>query len=96
MNGGTTTDPKLINILLVEDNPADVLLTTEALREGNIPHEINAVNDGLEAMDYLQEPEQPKTALLGLAEQVKIMLLILELVTHLHIQVGFKLQIKLI
>ena len=48
------SDPKLINILLVEDNPADVLLTAEALREGDIPHEINAVNDGLEAMDYLR------------------------------------------
>lgn len=37
MNGNLETDSKLINILLVEDNPADVLLTMEALREGNIP-----------------------------------------------------------
>jgi chemotaxis family two-component system response regulator Rcp1 len=53
MNGNLKTDTKLVNILLVEDNPADVLLTMEALKEGDVPHEINAVNDGLEAMDYL-------------------------------------------
>jgi chemotaxis family two-component system response regulator Rcp1 len=54
MSGTLKADSKLMNILLVEDNPADVLLTMEALREGNTPHEINAVNDGLEALDYLR------------------------------------------
>ena len=52
MSGTLKADSKLMNILLVEDNPADVLLTMEALREGgDTPHEINAVNDGLEALD---------------------------------------------
>ena len=45
---------KTQNILLVEDNPADVLLTIEAFKEGAIPHELNAVNDGVEAVSYLK------------------------------------------
>jgi CheY-like chemotaxis protein len=54
MNDTAKADGRLMNILLVEDNLADVMLTTEALREGNIPHELNAVNDGAEAIDYLR------------------------------------------
>jgi two-component system, chemotaxis family, response regulator Rcp1 len=46
--------PKTQNILLVEDNPADILLTREAFKEGAIPHEMNAVNDGVEAVSYLK------------------------------------------
>ena len=46
--------PKTQHILLVEDNPADILLTMEAFKEGSIPHELNAVNDGVEAVLYLQ------------------------------------------
>ena len=45
---------KTQNILLVEDNPADILLTMEAFKEGAIPHELNAVNDGVEAVSYLK------------------------------------------
>jgi CheY-like chemotaxis protein len=48
------THPKTQNILLVEDNPADILLTREAFKEGTIPHEMNAVNDGVEAVSYLK------------------------------------------
>jgi two-component system, chemotaxis family, response regulator Rcp1 len=47
-------NPKTQNILLVEDNPADVLLTREAFKEGSIPHEMIAVNDGVEAVSYLR------------------------------------------
>ncbi|MGB1206691.1 MAG: response regulator [Chitinophagales bacterium] len=43
----------LIEILLVEDNPGDIRLTQEALREGNIPHILNTVMDGAEAIKYL-------------------------------------------
>ena len=42
------------NILLVEDNPADILLTMEAFKECAIPHELNTVNDGEEAVSYLK------------------------------------------
>ncbi len=41
-------------ILLVEDNPADVRLTKEALREGKIWHKLIVVGDGVEAMAYLK------------------------------------------
>src|SRR5208337_4281144 len=43
-----------IEILLVEDNPADVRLTREALREEKIHNNLNVVNDGVEAMAYLR------------------------------------------
>jgi len=43
-----------IEILLVEDNPADVRLTKEALREGKILNNLNVVHDGVEALKYLR------------------------------------------
>lgn len=45
---------RAIEILLVEDNPADVRLTREALRESRVIHQLNAVKDGVEAMEYLR------------------------------------------
>lgn len=41
-------------ILLVEDNPDDVLLTQRAFRKMGIPNEIVAVNDGVAAIEALQ------------------------------------------
>ena len=41
------------NVLLVEDNPGDVRLAMEALREGTIPKKVHVVGDGVEALDYL-------------------------------------------
>ena len=43
-----------VRILLVEDNPGDVRLTREALKEGKIINELAVVSDGVEAMDYLR------------------------------------------
>lgn len=43
-----------IEILLVEDNPADVRLTTEALKEEKVLNNLNVVSDGVEAMAYLR------------------------------------------
>lgn len=40
-------------ILLVEDNPDDVLLTKRALKRNNILNEMKVVSDGVEALDYL-------------------------------------------
>lgn len=40
-------------ILLVEDNPDDVELTLHAFEEHNISNEIEVVEDGAEALDYL-------------------------------------------
>jgi two-component system, response regulator len=42
-----------IDILLVEDNPADVELTLRALRNANLANPIHVVADGEEALDYL-------------------------------------------
>ena len=41
-------------ILLVEDNPEDIELTTEALAEINLANRVVAVNDGVQAMEYLR------------------------------------------
>jgi CheY-like chemotaxis protein len=42
-----------IEILLVEDNPGDVRLTREVLKEGRIHNTLNVASDGVEALDYL-------------------------------------------
>lgn len=47
-----------ISILLVEDNPGDVRLTEEALREGKVNNELNVASDGGEAMAYLRREGQ--------------------------------------
>ncbi len=44
-----------IEILLVEDNPADVRLTEEALSEGNIPYHLKVAGDGEEALAVLRK-----------------------------------------
>jgi two-component system, chemotaxis family, response regulator Rcp1 len=42
-----------IEILLVEDSPADVNLLQETFQESKIVNRLNVVNDGERAMDYL-------------------------------------------
>jgi CheY-like chemotaxis protein len=44
----------LVEILLVEDDPADVQLVKEALQEGQVPYQVSVVNDGVQAMAYLR------------------------------------------
>ena len=44
-----------IEILLVEDNPADVRLTREALKDGKLSNNLNVVEDGAEAMYFLRK-----------------------------------------
>ena len=46
---------RMIDILLVEDNPGDVRLTQEVLKEGKIRNTLNVVMDGEEALDYLRK-----------------------------------------
>lgn len=43
-----------IEILLVEDSPADVRLTREALKEEKLHNNLSVVNDGVEAMAFLR------------------------------------------
>lgn len=42
-----------VEILLVEDSPADVRLTIEALRQARLANRLHVVGDGEEAMDFL-------------------------------------------
>jgi len=48
-----TSEAKPVDILLVEDNPGDVRLTKEALRDAKVLNEIFVVRDGVEAMEFL-------------------------------------------
>jgi chemotaxis family two-component system response regulator Rcp1 len=43
-----------IEILLVEDNPGDVRLTIEALREGKVRNNLSVATDGVEALEFLR------------------------------------------
>lgn len=43
-----------VEFLLAEDNPGDVRLTKEALRESKIRNNLNVVPDGVEAMAFLR------------------------------------------
>jgi CheY-like chemotaxis protein len=45
---------KPIEILLVEDNPGDIRLTIEALRESRILNHLNIAENGEEALQYLR------------------------------------------
>lgn len=42
-----------VDILLVEDNPGDVRLTKEALRDAKVLNEIYVARDGVEAMEFV-------------------------------------------
>ncbi len=70
MNSYKTTAP--INILLVEDNPADIRLTQEVFKEGRIRNTLNVAMDGEEALLYLRklgkyaDAETPDLVLLDL------------------------------
>jgi chemotaxis family two-component system response regulator Rcp1 len=43
-----------IEVLLVEDNPGDVRLTMEAMREGRVLNNIHVAPDGVEALSFLR------------------------------------------
>lgn len=44
---------RLIEILLVEDNPGDVRLTREALKDAKVANTLHVVEDGVLALDFL-------------------------------------------
>jgi chemotaxis family two-component system response regulator Rcp1 len=43
-----------IEILLVEDNPGDVRLTQEALKDAKVLNKLCVVSDGVEALEFLR------------------------------------------
>lgn len=58
------TTIKSINILLVEDNPGDIRLTQEVLKDGKICNTLNVVMDGEEAISFLKKTGKYKDAIL--------------------------------
>lgn len=62
-----------VRILVAEDNPGDVRLILEVLRESKIANEVDVVRDGVEAMEYLRqtgrhsEAKRPVLVLLDLS-----------------------------
>jgi chemotaxis family two-component system response regulator Rcp1 len=55
MTMSNQTSRKPIEILLVEDNPGDVRLTVEALKESKMRHNnMSVVGDGVEALAFLR------------------------------------------
>ena len=49
------TDPIVpVEVLLVEDDPGDVLMTREAFEEHRLRNHLNVVSDGEEALEYLR------------------------------------------
>ncbi len=49
-------------ILMVDDNPADIDLTSEVLSQSKKHFHVNAVNDGVEAISYLRRQGKYATA----------------------------------
>jgi CheY-like chemotaxis protein len=45
---------ELISVLLVEDDPGDVLLIREAFSEQKVGNVLSVVSDGVEAMEYVR------------------------------------------
>ena len=62
----------VLDVLLVEDNPGDVRLTLEVLRESRVSTDVAVAGDGEEAMAYLRaegehaERKRPSLVLLDL------------------------------
>ena len=53
---------KLVEILLIEDNPGDARLVQEALKDGRVKNKLHIVYDGEEATDFLFKRNQHKNA----------------------------------
>jgi CheY-like chemotaxis protein len=65
-------DDAPLQILLVEDNPVDVLITRAALKMWDVQNDLHVVEDGQKAVDYLfrrgmyDQVKQPQLLLLDL------------------------------
>ena len=55
-----TESQKIIKILVVEDNPDDIMIIQRALKEAKVINKVNIVRDGQEALDYLYHKGQYK------------------------------------
>jgi CheY-like chemotaxis protein len=48
----------MISVLLVEDDPGDVLITREAFEENKVRNQLSVVNDGVNALRYLHREDE--------------------------------------
>jgi len=62
MSTATQSMPKLIDILLVEDDEGDVLLTKKALANGKIYNTLSVARDGVEALAFLRKENEHSDA----------------------------------
>lgn len=46
---------KIIDVLLVEDDPGDVLMTREAFEHNKVRNRLSVVQDGVAALDFLRK-----------------------------------------
>ena len=51
------TPDQPLSVLLVEDDPGDVMIAREALAAGRLSTDLHVVTDGVEAMSYLRQGE---------------------------------------
>ena len=52
---------ELVDVLLVEDDPGDVLMTREAFEHYRIPNSLHVVSDGEQAMQFLRKTASTPT-----------------------------------
>jgi CheY-like chemotaxis protein len=57
-------DVKPIVVLLVEDDPGDVLLVKEAMSHDKVRNDLQVVSDGVLALQYLRDPASPRPDLI--------------------------------
>ncbi len=58
-----TTSPSPVRILVVDDDPGDVLMIEEALADSDVDKVIDVVGDGQEAMEFLRRTGRHTEAL---------------------------------
>lgn len=49
------TSTKIIDVLLVEDDPGDVLMTREAFEDNKLRNRLSVVSDGVSALEFLRK-----------------------------------------
>jgi CheY-like chemotaxis protein len=62
----TQPETEPITVLLVEDDPGDVVLIQEAFEHNKVRNSLHVVGDGVEAMEFLRAGNRPDLILLDL------------------------------
>jgi len=55
VTGPTRADGTPIEVLLVEDDPGDVLMTREAFEDNKLRNRLSVVSDGVSALEFLRK-----------------------------------------